>query len=146
MENTGLRFSHAAMSCHYPVALENYYKKHFGFRRARVIPLDSNNQIVFIKNDQDFYLEIFKADASNPNTLVSTGDGPHYTAIRHLAFQVDDIDKKIQDMGADAVITLGPLDFSAFIPNWKTVWVKDPEGNIVEISQGFVDQENPPQK
>lgn len=42
-------------------------------------------------------------------------------------------------MGADAKVTLGPLDFDAFIKGWRTVWVSDPDGNIVEISQGFTD-------
>ena len=31
------------------------------------------------------------------------------------------------------------MDFDAFIPGWRTVWVADPDGNIVEISQGFKD-------
>ena len=48
------------------------------------------------------------------------------------------------EIGCDAEITLGPLEFDDFIPGWKTAWVRDPEGNIVEISQGFVDQKNPP--
>jgi len=43
-------------------------------------------------------------------------------------------------MGDDAVITLGPLDFDTFIQGWRTVWIKDPEGNIVEISQGYKDE------
>ncbi len=38
----------------------------------------------------------------------------------------------------------GPFDFDAFIPGWRTVWVADPEGNIVEITQGYQDEENPP--
>jgi len=64
--------------------------------------------------------------------------------VRHIAFQVDDVDAKIRDMGSDAHITLGPLDFDAFIPGWRTVWLSDPAGNIVEVSQGYTDQENPP--
>ncbi|MBE2271758.1 MAG: VOC family protein, partial [Anaerolinea sp.] len=64
--------------------------------------------------------------------------------VRHLAFKVDSIDAKLAEMGSDAQVTLGPLDFSDFIPGWRTVWVADPEGNIVEISEGFRDQENPP--
>ena len=43
-------------------------------------------------------------------------------------------------MGADAQITAGPMDFDAFIPGWRTAWVADPDGNIVEISQGYVDE------
>jgi glyoxylase I family protein len=48
-------------------------------------------------------------------------------------------------MGAEARVTLGPLDFGDFIPGWRTAWVADPDGNIVEISQGYTDQDNPPQ-
>ncbi|MHC5828004.1 MAG: VOC family protein, partial [Nostoc sp.] len=59
-------------------------------------------------------------------------------------FQVDDVDAKLAEIGNDAKVTLGPLNFDSFIPGWRTVWVSDPDGNIVEISQGYVDQENPP--
>jgi len=31
------------------------------------------------------------------------------------------------------------MAFDAFIPGWKTAWVSDPDGNILEISQGFKD-------
>jgi glyoxylase I family protein len=58
---------------------------------------------------------------------------------------VDDVDAKLAEMGNDAKITLGPVDFDNVIPGWRTAWLADPEGNIVEISQGYVDQENPPQ-
>ncbi|GAA4400394.1 VOC family protein [Nibrella viscosa] len=140
---SSLVFSHIALSCTDPIAIEKFYTKHFGFRRGRVIPLGDDNQIVFLKNDQNVYLELFKADAERPAAKVDAGDGPHYSGVRHLAFQVDDVDAKVADMGDEAVITLGPLAFDAFIPGWKTAWVKDPEGNIVEISQGYVDEENP---
>ncbi|MDI9547412.1 MAG: VOC family protein, partial [Chloroflexota bacterium] len=53
---------------------------------------------------------------------------------------VDSVDAKLAEMGDDAVVTLGPLDFDDFIPGWRTVWVADPDGNIIEISQGFADQ------
>jgi glyoxylase I family protein len=58
---------------------------------------------------------------------------------------VDNVDAKLAEMGNDAKITLGPLSFDDVIQGWRTAWVADPEGNIVEISQGYVDQENPPQ-
>jgi len=35
---------------------------------------------------------------------------------------------------------LGPLGFDAVIQGWRTAWIKDPEGNIVEISQGYKDE------
>jgi glyoxylase I family protein len=56
-----------------------------------------------------------------------------------MAFQVDDVDATIAAMGADAVITLGPINFDAFIPGWRTAWLKYPNGHVVEITQGYRD-------
>jgi glyoxylase I family protein len=131
-----------AISCNDPIVTEKFYTRHFGFKRARVIPL-GETQIVFIKLGE-MYLELFQADEQRP-TPQAVADGPHYSAWRHLAFQVDDVDAKLAEIGPKAEITLGPLDFDAFIPGWRTVWIKDPDGNIVEISQGYVDQPDPPQ-
>ena len=133
---TAIAFNHVALNCRDMAATERYYSQHFGFRRARVIPL-GESEIVFLKAG-DFYLELFAAEEFDH--VAAEGDGPHAQGIRHLAFQVDDIDGVISAMGEAAQITLGPLDFSDFIPGWRTVWVADPEGNVIEISQGFVDQ------
>ncbi len=138
-----LIYHHMAVSAKDPLALEQFYTKHFGFKRARVIPL-GEEQIVFIKSG-DVYLEIFQAKGNTP-VPPAGGAGPEYPGWRHIAFMVDDVDAKLAEMGEDAQITLGPLSFDDFIPGWRTVWVADPEGNIVEISQGYVDQENPPQE
>lgn len=137
-----LTFSHVAMSCKDPLATERFYTRHFGFKRARVVPL-GEDQIVFIKMG-DVYLEIFRATKEAP-TSPAGGAGPEYPAWRHIAFMVDNVDAKLAEMGDDAKITLGPVNFDSFIPGWRTAWLADPEGNIVEISQGYVDQENPPQ-
>jgi glyoxylase I family protein len=134
--------SHVALSCKDPLLSEQFYSRYFGFRRARVILLGAS-QIVFIKSGNT-YLELFQAEGES--TLPSfTADGPAYPGLRHIAFQVKDVDKKLAEMGSDAHITLGPLDFNDFIPGWRSVWLKDPDGNILEVSQGYVDQENPPQ-
>ena len=34
------------------------------------------------------------------------------------------------------------MSFDAFIPGWRTVWVLDPDGVIVEVSQGYRDQDD----
>jgi hypothetical protein len=31
-----------------------------------------------------------------------------------------------------------------FIPGMRVAWVADPEGNIVELNQGYVDEDDPP--
>lgn len=136
-----LTFSQMAISCKDPIATEKFYTKYFGFKRARVAPL-GNEQIVFLKLG-DMYLELFQAKGETP-VPTADKDGPAYPAWRHMGFQVDNVDAKLAEMDKDAKITLGPLNFDDFIPGWHSVWVADPEGNIVEISQGYVDEDNPP--
>ena len=138
-----LEIHHMGLVCQDMAATERFYTKHFGFHRARVAPLGGGDQIVFLKNGS-FYLELFNATQPNP-APPATGPGPVYPGWRHLAFKVDDVDAKLAEIGADARITAGPMDFDAFIPGWRSVWVADPEGNIVEISHGFVDEEHPPE-
>ena len=136
-----ISFHHLTLACKDPLSLEKYYTKYFGFRRARVIPL-GNEQVVFIRSG-DMYLELFQAKEERP-VPAAVGDGPWYPGWRHMAFKVDDVDAKLREMGADAKVTLVPLSFDDFIPGWRTVWLADPEGNILEVSQGYVDQDKPP--
>lgn len=137
-----MTFSHVALNCRDLLAVERFYTKYFGFRRARVIDLGADGQIVFLKAG-DVYLELFQATEA-ATVPAPENDGPAWPGVRHLAFQVDDVDATLARMGEAAKVSLGPLEFDAFIPGWKTVWVRDPEGTIVEISQGFVDQEDVP--
>jgi glyoxylase I family protein len=134
--------SHVALSCKDPLVSERFYTHYFGFQRARVIALGAE-QIVFIRSG-GIYLELFQSKGESPLPPFQS-DGPTYPGIRHIAFQVESVDQKLAEMGADARITLGPLNFDDFISGWRSVWLTDPDGNIVEISQGYVDQKNPPQ-
>jgi glyoxylase I family protein len=134
-------FSHIALNCRDMAATERFYARYFGFRRARVIDL-GEDQIVFLKAGP-VYLELFRATDATP-APVADHDGPAWPGVRHLAFQVADVDAKLAEIGADAHVSLGPLAFDDLIPGWKTAWIRDPDGLIVEISQGFVGQKNPP--
>ena len=141
-ETSAQSFAHIGINCKDPIATERYYTRHFGFRRARVIPFDGK-QIVFLKTEKgDLYLELFEAteEASVPPNIK---DGPVCPGFRHLAFKVDNVDKKLKEMGPDVKITQGPFNFDEIIPGWRTVWIADPDGRIIEISQGYKDQENP---
>ena len=134
-------FAHVGLNCRDPIRIEQFYTRYFGFRRARVVEL-GETQIVFLKSG-DVYLELFQASEEAP-TPPPVNDGPQWPGVRHLAFQVESVDAKLAELGADAAVTFGPFGFDDFIPGWRTAWIADPEGNIVEITQGFVDQANPP--
>jgi len=137
-------FHHISLNCKDPLATERFYTGHFGFKRARVVQLPDGRQIVFLKGP-NVYLEIFPAQGERPDVGGHRwGDGPMYPGMRGISFMVDNIDDQLGAMGSEAHITFGPLDFGSFIPGWKSVWLADPDGNIVQLTQGFTDQENPP--
>ncbi|MFC1408268.1 VOC family protein [Streptacidiphilus sp. N1-12] len=131
-----MRWSHIGLNCQDQKATEEFYTRWFGFRRAREVDLGGSS-IVFLRQG-DAYLELFEGGGSAPVT--ADGDGPAEPGrMRHLAFQTDDVDGFLAAMGEEAVVTLGPMGFDDFICGWRTVWLRDPDGVIVEVSQGFQD-------
>jgi glyoxylase I family protein len=136
-----MTFSHMALTCKDPLMLERFYSQYFGFRRARVVTL-GESQIVFLKMGA-MYLELFPSSEERVIPEIR-GSGPEYPGWRHLAFKVADVDACLAEMGDGAKITAGPMNFNAIISGWRSAWLADPEGNIIEISQGFVDQTHPP--
>jgi glyoxylase I family protein len=145
---------HICISCADMESVERWYTKHFGFTRRRVyvstpeIPLPSQEQAglavagVIIGNG-GVSLELLPATTESPVPRPDK-DGPSYQAYRHFAFSVDDLDATLAAMGEDAKITLGPVDMGAFVEGMRVAWISDPEGNIVELSQGYEDEKNPP--
>ena len=41
-------------------------------------------------------------------------------------------------------LTLGPVDMGAFVKGMRVCWLADPDGNIVELNQGYIDEPDPP--
>jgi glyoxylase I family protein len=132
---------HIGFNCADPLAIERWYTEHFGFKRLRVFA-PGPGQVVMIGNG-GVALELFPAEGEAPPPR-GEKDGPTYPGWRHIAFMVDDLDAKLAEMGDDARITLGPLDMSEFIDGMRVAWISDPEGNIVELNQGYTDEKNPP--
>jgi glyoxylase I family protein len=136
-----IRFHHVSLTCRDPLAVERFYTRHFGFMRARVVRA-GETEIVFIRN-REMYLELFRATEERP-IPEAEGDGHPWPSVRNFSFMVDSVDAKLQEMGADAQVTFGPLSFDDFIPGWRSVWLRDPAGNIVQITQGYADDPCPP--
>jgi len=134
-------FSHMGLNCKNPLKIEKFYTKYFGFKRARVFA-PGDDQVVMIKSG-DVYIELFKAKEEAPLDPPK-GAGYDFSGWRHMCFLVNDLDEQLELMEDDAKITLGPLDMSEFIPGMKVCWIADPEGNIVELNQGYSDEDNPP--
>lgn len=131
-------FSHVALCCRNRQSTEEFYARHFGFHRARTVGSGAE-EVVFLKMEYcSTMLELFQAKGTSP-APPATGAGPEYPGVRHLAFQVDDVDALLAEIGDDARVTQSPLNFDEFIPGWRTAWIADPDGRIVEVSQGYCD-------
>jgi glyoxylase I family protein len=130
------RWSHVALNCADQSATEAFYRRWFGFRPARRVPLGPDS-VVFLRSG-DAYLELFRgAGPKMPNRA----DGPAAPGVpRHLAFQTDDLDGFLARLDPAVPVSLGPLDFGDVLPGWRSVWLLDPDGVVVEVSQGFRDQ------
>ena len=129
-------YAHMGLNCADMAVTEAFYCKHFGFRRTRAIPL-GDERIIFLKAGE-VYLELFQAKGVSPEPPYGN-DGPQYPGFRHISFAVEDVSATLKTIEAE--VTLGPLAFDEFIPGWKTAWIKDPDGRIVEISEGYRDEE-----
>jgi glyoxylase I family protein len=134
-----MRWSHVGLNCRDPRRTGEFYMRWFGFVPARAVPVD-DGEVLFLKKG-DAYLELFPAAGPTPHRANGTGtEIPGL--VRHIAFQTDDVDAFLADMDGAAEITAGPVDFGEFIAGWRTVWIRDPDGVVVEVSQGYRDEEN----
>jgi len=130
-----MRWSHVALNCADQAATEAFYGRWFGFRRARAVPIDQG-EIVFLRQG-DVYLELFPSAAAP--RVRGAGDGPPDPGVaRHLAFQTDDLDSFLES-AAEVPVSLGPLRFDEVLSGWRSVWLTDPDGLVVEVSQGYRD-------
>jgi glyoxylase I family protein len=131
-----LRWSHVALNCQDQKTTEEFYRRWFGFERARVVSL-GDQEIIFLRHGT-VYLELFAAPEQSP--VMSERDGPTTPGIaRHLAFQTDDLSAFLEESDGEIPVSLGPLAFDEFIPGWRSVWLTDPDGVIVEVSEGYHD-------
>ena len=136
MAQSAVRWSHVGLNCRDQAVTEAFYRDWFGFHRARVIEADGT-RVVFLRAG-DAYLELFGSTAAPREP---EADGPQNPGVaRHLAFQVDDVDEFLARAKGQVPVSLGPLAFDEFIAGWRTVWVTDPDGVVVEVSQGYRDQ------
>lgn len=125
---------HIAFGCIDIKKQEAFYRKHLGFKRVRVFN-PGPDQFVMLRLGQ-VCIELFGgADKT------ATG-GEQKVGFKHLAFEVDDIVKSVAGLKADGFEVGEIIDCSGFIANMRVCFFKDPEGNVLELMQGYKDDPN----
>ena len=125
--------SHIAYRCRNREATENFYIKYFGFRRVRVFNPNKPNELILIKLGV-MSLELSQAQIELVPTPVSSA-----TCYLHLAFEVDHLETFIKLLNADNIQTGKVYDCSSEVEGMSVCFFYDPDGNSIEIMQGYQD-------
>lgn len=127
---------HIAYHCRDRIALERFYTKHLGFRRARVFNAATENEFVMLRLGA-CCIELFASPEPE-----AQAEKPHL-GVKHLAYEVEDLDAMLGGLRADG-IEPGPVLDSVGVEGLRVCFLGDPEGNTIELMEGWHDEENPP--
>ncbi|MEI6211004.1 MAG: VOC family protein [bacterium] len=126
---------HIAFNCRDLRAQERFYSKHFGFRRARVFNAGRADEFLMLRLGS-ICLELFQATGAS----ATTQGAEQPVGFKHLAFAVDDLDAAVRAIQADGIATDEIIDCSSIVNGLRICFFNDPDGNRVELMQGFQDQ------
>lgn len=131
-------FNHVAFGCRDLRAQEAFYTKHLGFKRSRTFERGKPGEFIMLKLGAT-RLELFPFDATKPVPEGSTGQAN--VGYRHLAFDVPKLEPVIERLKADGVDVDPIIDVSNIAKGFQIVFFRDPEGNVLELMENYVDEE-----
>jgi glyoxylase I family protein len=131
-----IAFNHIAFRCRDLAAQEAFYTKHFGFKRSRTFRKGEPGEFFMLKLGS-VRLELFPPDAS-----ITSGQkgGEQPVGFRHLAFEVPKLEPVIEALRADGIQPDEIIEMSKLVPGFRIVFFRDPEGNILELMEGYCDE------
>ncbi len=124
---------HLAINCRDRLAQEKFYAEHFGFKRARVFNPGQPGEFVMLRLGS-MCLEFFGVDDKQ------SAGGEQKVGFKHLAFEVPDLDAAIARLNAAGTKTGDIIDAGVHCPGLRICFFNDPEGNILELMQGWRDE------
>jgi glyoxylase I family protein len=130
-------FNHIAFNCRDLAAQETFYTKHFGFKRSRTFNRGKPNEFFMLKLGA-MRLELFQG--GHADTPSSKGF-EQVVGFKHLALDVEKLEPIIERLRADGTEPDSIIDCSHVTPGLRIVFFRDPEGNIIELMEGYCDEE-----
>jgi glyoxylase I family protein len=130
-------FNHTALNCRDIAAQEAFYTKHFGFRRSRTFNRGKPGEFFMLKLGP-VRLELFPADRTK--TADAQGD-EQPVGFKHLAFDVPKLEPVLDALRADGIEHDPIMELPHLTPGFRIVFFRDPEGNILELMEGYRDEE-----
>jgi catechol 2,3-dioxygenase-like lactoylglutathione lyase family enzyme len=111
-----------------------WYRDHFGFeKRSETVVDNGNRHIVYIAKN-GFELELFHIrDPKGMPTLTQSEIGPDSViSLKHIAFEVEDVDVTWQELtAAGHQLHIPPTDNTDLGVRYS--FIKDPDGHLLEF-------------
>jgi len=132
---------HIAFVCRNRLAMERFYTKHFGFKRARVFNAGEPGEFVMTRLGS-VCIEFFQA---SPQAIAQAAKTPRVEiGFKHCAFEVPRLEPVIEGLKRDGVDVGEIFDCSDVSPGLRAAFFHDPEGNQVEVLEHWADDNDPP--
>lgn len=125
---------HIGLNCRDKNTQEDFYTRVFGFRRVRTFNEGMPNEFVMLRLG-DTCLELFSADHEDDDW-----GGEQSVGFKHLAFQVPDLKEKVCQLRSEGIKVDPIADCSSVVSGLKVTFFHDPEGNRIELMQGWQDE------
>ncbi|MHC4591632.1 MAG: VOC family protein [Planctomycetota bacterium] len=123
---------HVAINCRNKDAQEEFFTKHFGFRRARVLQAGEPGEFVMLRLGETC-IELFQAEDVAPD---ATG-GPQDVGFKHFCFQVPSLEEKIAELNADGIETGPIIDCNDLVPGLRVCFFNDRQHTDGPIGRAF---------
>ncbi len=128
---------HVAFNCRDRLAQEDFFTRLFDFERVRVFNAGRPDEFVMLRHG-GVCVELFQSDRPE----ASGGEQP--VGFRHLCLEVEDVEQKVRELNAAGVRTDPVIDCGEEVPGLKICFFNDPEGNRIELLEGWRDDPAPP--
>ncbi len=121
-------FGHIALKVRDLEASVAFYEK-LGFPEfLRLLEDDGEAWIVYIKFDDNLYLELFPGGVEKVNQTA--------TGTNHLCLTVEDIEATARHLEKVGIPLASPLDPKRRgVDNNRGMWIEDPDGNRIEVME-----------
>jgi glyoxylase I family protein len=134
--STPTAINHVAFRCRNLAAQEAFYTKHFGFKRSRTFHRGDPKEFFMLKLGS-VRLELFPPD---PEKEQMAGDGNAARGFLHLALDVPKLEPALEALKADGLTHDPIIELPDLAPGFRIVFLRDPEGNLLELMEGYVDE------
>jgi glyoxylase I family protein len=129
-------FNHLALNCSDLAAQEAFYTKHFGFKRSRTFNRGKPDEFFMLKLGS-IRLELFP---TNRAKTAGMQGGEQPIGFKHFALDVPKLEPVLEALRADGIEPDAIIDVGHHLPGLRIVFFRDPEGNNLELMEGYRDE------